>query len=198
MLDSPYVRRVAITLKRLGLPFEHRPVSVFSAFEEFRIVNPVVKAPTLVCDAGEVLMDSSLIIDYLEALAAPGNRLMPASLPERVRSLRLTGLALAACEKAVQLVYEEELRPAERRHAPWVERVSLQLRAACGELEGELQRKALQADESIGQDGISAAVAWRFIQLKRPGQLDPAAFPLLARFSAEAEALEIFRSTPAD
>ena len=48
MLDSPYVRRVAISLQMLGLPFEHRSVSVFRGMDEFRRVNPVVKAPTLV------------------------------------------------------------------------------------------------------------------------------------------------------
>ena len=36
MLDSPYVRRVAISLRRLGLPFEHRPISVFRQIAEFR------------------------------------------------------------------------------------------------------------------------------------------------------------------
>ena len=30
MLDSPYVRRVAISLRRLGIAFEHEPLSVFS------------------------------------------------------------------------------------------------------------------------------------------------------------------------
>ena len=63
MLDSPYVRRAAIALQLLELPFEHRALSVFSTYEQFRAVNPVVKAPTLVCDDGTVLMDSSLIID---------------------------------------------------------------------------------------------------------------------------------------
>ena len=48
MLDSPYVRRVAISLKLMGLPFEHRPLSVFRTYEQFRAINPVVKAPTLV------------------------------------------------------------------------------------------------------------------------------------------------------
>ncbi len=47
MLDSPYVRRVAILLKRLGLPFKHLPLSVFQDFDEFRQINPLVKAPTL-------------------------------------------------------------------------------------------------------------------------------------------------------
>ena len=33
MLDSPYVRRVAISLQLLGLRFEHQSISVFSTFE---------------------------------------------------------------------------------------------------------------------------------------------------------------------
>ncbi|WP_197330210.1 glutathione S-transferase family protein, partial [Ralstonia solanacearum] len=133
MLDSPYVRRTAISLKLLGLPFEHAPVSVFRHFDAFSAVNPVVKAPTLVCDDGTVLMDSTLILDYAEALA--GRSLMPAALPARRQALRIVGLALAACEKSVQLVYEFNQRPAEKTHAPWVERVQGQLRAAVGALE---------------------------------------------------------------
>jgi hypothetical protein len=35
MLDSPYVRRVAISLKLLAIPFEHRAVSVFRHFDAF-------------------------------------------------------------------------------------------------------------------------------------------------------------------
>ena len=45
MLDSPFVRRVAIAAQLLELPFEHDALSVFSTFEQFREVNPVVKAP---------------------------------------------------------------------------------------------------------------------------------------------------------
>ncbi len=93
MLDSPYVRRAAISFKLLGLPFEHASVSVFRHFDTFRESNPVVKAPTLVCDDGTVLMDSTLIIDYAQALA--GRSLMPAALPARTRALRGIGLALA-------------------------------------------------------------------------------------------------------
>ena len=48
MLDSPYVRRVAIAMQLLEIPFEHDPLSVFSTYDQFRQVNPVVKAPTLV------------------------------------------------------------------------------------------------------------------------------------------------------
>jgi hypothetical protein len=54
---------------------------------------------------------------------------------ERLATLRLVGLALAACDKCVAVVYENEQRPAERRHAPWLERVSAQANAAFEELE---------------------------------------------------------------
>ncbi|WP_314408429.1 glutathione S-transferase [Pseudomonas kuykendallii] len=197
MLDSPYVRRVAISLRRLGIAFEHEPLSVFSTFERFRQINPVVKAPTLVCDGGESLMDSTLIIDYLEAFAGPGRSLMPSALPERLRASRVIGLALAAAEKTVQIVYEQNLRPVEKQHAPWLERVNGQLLAAYAELEVELVRRPLQGGETIGQDGITVAVVWSFTRMMLGDAVDARAYPALDAFASEAERLAIFLETPA-
>ncbi|QSI31667.1 glutathione S-transferase [Variovorax sp. RKNM96] len=195
MLDSPYVRRVAISLRLLGLAFEHRPVSVFSTFEQFRVINPVVKAPTLLCDDGMVLMDSTLIVDYAEAMA--GRSLMPADLAQRQRALRITGLALAACEKTVQIVYEHNLRPAEKLHQPWVDRVQGQLVAAYSALEQETAAMPLPDDEAtLTQAGVSTAVAWSFTQLMLPEVIAPASFPLLAAYAARAENLPAFLASP--
>lgn len=116
MLDSPYVRRVAVSLKFMGLPFEHESVSVFRHYEAFAAINPVVKAPTLVTDDETVLLDSSLILEYLDRLAPPDHRLVPDGLMDFARAQRIVGLALAACEKTVQLVYEATLRPTEKQH----------------------------------------------------------------------------------
>lgn len=99
MLDSPYVRRVAISLDLYGVEFVHEPLSVFSTFAEFAQINPVVKAPTLVLEDGTVLMDSSLILDYLETLAPADKKLLPQQPAARAHDLHLLGLALAACEK---------------------------------------------------------------------------------------------------
>ncbi|MGE7957317.1 glutathione S-transferase [Pseudomonas sp. NPDC089530] len=194
MLDSPYVRRVAITLKRLDLPFEHESLSVFRTFEQFQRINPVVKAPTLVCDDGTVLMDSSLIIDYLEAVA--GRSLLPTAPQARAHDLRLIGLALAACEKSVQIYYEYQLRPAEKRHEPWLERISGQLVAAYEALESELEKRPLATDGSIDQAGISLAVAWSFTQLVVSEHLDATQFPRVKAFAEYAERLDLFVSTP--
>lgn len=195
MLDSPYVRRTAISLRLLGLSFEHRPVSVFSTFEQFRAINPLVKAPTLVCDDGTVLMDSTLIIDYAEALV--GRSLMPADVAQRLRALRITGLALAACEKTVQIVYEYNLRPAEKLHQPWLDRVQGQLVAAYSALEQEAAAMPPPFDEqAMTQAGVSTAVAWAFTQLMLPGVIAPGSFPVLAAYSAHAENLPAFLALP--
>jgi glutathione S-transferase len=201
MLDSPYVRRVAITLQLLGLPFEHRSVSVFRGFDEFSRINPVVKAPTLVCDDGGVLMDSTLIIDYAEALARdrdPASRsLMPRAIAERQRTLQLIGLALAACEKSVQIVYERSLRPPEKQHAPWVTRVRGQLAAALAELDAALARQPLACTSaSIDQAGVTSAVTWFFVRALVPELANAADHPALQAHSEQAERLAEFSKAP--
>src|SRR5262245_35219460 len=94
MLDSPYVRRTAISLDVLGVPFSHEPVSVFKNFEHFKNINPVVKAPTLVCDDGEVLMDSSLILQFIEATLPRENTLWSRDNKILQHEMRAVSLAL--------------------------------------------------------------------------------------------------------
>src|SRR5215510_8048023 len=133
MLDSPYVRRVAVSLKLLGLPFDLDQVSVFRHFDKFFSVNPVVKAPTFITDDGVVLMESSLILEHIAHLAP--RSLMPAARGEHERALRQIGLALAACDKTVAIMYERNQRPPEKQHQPWLDRILGQLREAYGALE---------------------------------------------------------------
>jgi glutathione S-transferase len=195
MLDSPYVRRVAISLQLLGLEFEHRSVSVFRAFDEFHAINPVVKAPTLVCDDGTVLMDSSVILDYAQALAR--RSLLPADLSDLQWDLRVIGLGLAACDKSVQLIYERALRPAEKQYEPWVTRVTGQLQAALTGLEAQIARRHLATRPAqMTQAGVTAAITWHFIQQMVPQVAPAAQFPALAAFCVAAEALAVFKAAP--
>ncbi|HUN94346.1 MAG TPA: glutathione S-transferase [Burkholderiaceae bacterium] len=195
MLDSPYVRRVAISLQLLGLRFEHEALSVFRNFDDFRRVNPIVKAPTLVCDDGGILMDSTLILEYAECLAAPGRSLMPRDVGGRQRALRTIGVALAACEKSVQIVYELNLRPAEKQHAPWLERVTGQLHAAFGLLESDLARAPANR-AAIDQATLTTAVAWQFTRLALPQVAGAMPCPALRALSEWAESLPEFRAAP--
>jgi glutathione S-transferase len=193
MLDSPYVRRVAISLELYGVDFVHAPLSVFSTYSEFARINPVVKAPTLVLDDGTVLMDSSLILDYLEALAPADRKLLPQPPMARAKDLQLLGLALAACEKSVQIVYEHNLRPAEKQHAPWLERVNGQLLAAYTLLDQHLS----QADsEALTQTSLTAAVAWSFSQFTVASVVKADAFPHVQRHAERLEQHPAFKRYP--
>ncbi|WP_322014089.1 glutathione S-transferase [Paraburkholderia sp. J12] len=197
MMDSPYVRRVAISLHVLGLPFEHRSVSVFSGYDTFARINPVVKAPTLIDDDGTLLVDSTLILDYLDRKVPAERRLMPEENQERVFALRVNGFALAAMEKTVQQVYERQLRPAERQHEPWFERVSAQMHAAYAVLDELVAgRQGWLCAGRITQADITAAVAWRFTQYILPGVAEAARYPALAALSGRAEQWPEFVATP--
>ncbi len=197
MLDSPYVRRVAVALQLLDVRFEHRSLSVFRTFDQFRQINPVVKAPTLVTGDGTVLMDSTLILQYAETLAVPERRLTPTEPAALLRSLRVLGLALAACDKGVQIVYERNVRPAEKLHQPWVERVTSQMLAAFDALEAELRKQPL----AIGGPGtdhgaVMTAVTWHFMREMLPELVAAADYPLLSELSRRAEALPQFAAAP--
>jgi glutathione S-transferase len=195
MLDSPYVRRVAIALECLHVPFEHEAISVFSTFEKFRSINPVVKAPTLVCDDGEVLMDSSLILQFVEATKTGGRSLWAADPRELQHEIRAVGLALAACDKSVQTVYERNLRPAAAQYEPWLARVRGQLLAAYAGLEHEVrQRPAAFAD--LTHASIMAAVAWRFAQTELSSTVAAAQHPALVALSERMERSPQFRKYP--
>ena len=197
MLDSPYVRRVAVSLQLLDVPFEHQSLSVFRTFDQFRQINPVVKAPTLVAADGTVLMDSTLILQYAETLAAPERRLTPTDPAALLRSLRVLGLALAACDKGVQIVYERKVRPAEKLHQPWVERVTLQMLSAFDALEAEQRARPLAlGGPGTDHGAVMTAVTWHFMQEMLPEVVAAADYPLLSELSRRAEVLPQFAAAP--
>jgi len=190
MLDSPYVRRVAVSLKVLGLPFDLDQVSVFRHFERFAAINPVVKAPSFVTDDGVVLMDSGLMLEHIAHLAP--RSLMPAGRASHEVALRQLGLALAACDKSVSILYERTQRPAEKQHQPWLDRVRGQLLAAYGALEKEVSPDWFTG-EALMQPQITVAVAWRFSQHAVGDVVQAADFPRLSLLSARAEQLPAFQ-----
>lgn len=192
MLDSPYVRRVAVSLKVLGLPFDLDQVSVFRQFEKFSAINPVVKAPSFVTGDGVVLMESSLILEHVAHLAP--RSLMPADRAAHETALRQIGLALAACDKTVSIIYERNLRPAEKQHQPWLDRVLGQLLLAYGALEREASPDWFTGEELM-QPQITAAVAWHFTQHNIPELVRAGEFPRLTVLSARAEKLAPFIET---
>jgi glutathione S-transferase len=199
MLDSPYVRRVAIALLRLGLPFEHVPLSLFRHIDEFRKISPMLKAPSLVADDGTVLIDSTLILDYVVSLAPHAPRLSPSTPAALLKALRLNGLALAVSEKAVQIHYERNLRPPEKQHEPWLDRVRGQLFAGLDALEREAQSASnWLVDEDLMLADITVATAFAFVQLNVSDVAPASRYEALTKFWRRAETLTEFRAAPCE
>lgn len=197
MLDSPYVRRVAVALLAAGVPFTHRPISLFRHIDEFSRINPLLKAPTFVADDGTVLMDSSVILDYLACVAPAVAALTPSAPAARLIAARATGLALTVMEKAVQRHYERALRPAEKQHEPWIQRVERQLAAGLEALERELPASGWIGGGGLGLADVSVVCAFGFTRLLLADLVDTALYARLAAFCARAEGLPAFRAAPA-
>lgn len=195
MLDSPYVRRAAITGTLLGLEFEHRSVSVFRHMPVFSKINPLIKAPTLVADDGTVISESLLIIQHFEDVA--GRSLRPVDPAARVRDLSLTGIGIVAADKAVSVEYERK-RPEERRYANWQERILTQLHTALDLLDQAARRGELAAGPELRPGDIAAAIAWGFCRFVIPEFVDEARWPALAAQAKACEALDVFEAWPID
>ncbi len=195
-LSSPYTRRVAISLSELGVAFEHESVSVFDELNKFRGINPVVRAPTVFLDDGTMLMESNVIIEYFERTTGERS-LWPRDDFARRRGTALLGLAQTACDKAVQLVYERELRPVEKQFQDWQDRVAAQVAAACELLERQIEAASLWLSrDRLTQAGITLAVVGTFMQHRIPDVLARCTLPKLFAFREEAEGLAVFRRWP--
>ena len=196
MLDSPYVRRVAVTLLDAGVAFRHRPISLFRHIDEFSKLSPMLKAPSLVLDDGTTLIESGVILDYLGVKHPEVARRLPARSADPLVALRATGLALTICEKAVQVFYEANLRTAEQRSEFWTDRIRKQLGAGLAALETEVPASGWISGEMSVAD-ISVVSAFGFVRSALAGSFGVSAYPRLAAFCDRAEALEPFRLAPA-
>jgi glutathione S-transferase len=194
-LDSPYVRRAAITGTLLEVPFEHRSVSVFRHMAEFRAINPLIKAPTLVTDDGIAISESLLIIQHFEDVA--GRSLRPIEGVARRRDLALTGIGIVAADKAVSIEYERK-RPEAQRYAPWQERIVTQLHVALDLLDAAAREGELTAGPELLPSDIAAAIAWGFCRFVIPEFAPEERWPALAVQARACEALDVFKAWPID
>ncbi|MCA1425445.1 MULTISPECIES: glutathione S-transferase family protein [unclassified Bradyrhizobium] len=190
--DSPFVRRVAIALRLYGLAFEHRPWSTFGDADKIAPYNPLRRVPTLVLDDGEALIESMIILDYLDDLVGADKAMLPRGGIERRRHLRICALASGLGDKAVSLLYERVLR--KEQLALWVERCQAQIADVLEVLEAERARVTTPywLGDRIGHADVAVACVVRFTREAHPQLFDAARYPALAAHSERCEALAPF------
>lgn len=192
--DSPFVRRVAIAMTLYGFDYEHRPWSVFGDADALGAVNPLRRVPTLVCDDGVEIHESTAILDHLDGLAGPERALIPAFGVARRDALRIAAYACGMGDKAVSLFYE--LRLHDVRSDVWVERCRAQIGGTLALLERERAAQVTRywGGENLGHADIATACVLRFIGEAHPGVIDRATIPALAALADRCEAMPVFQT----
>jgi len=195
MFDSPYVRRVAVSMRLLEVPFEHRAWSAYRDFELIRQFDPLGRVPVLVQPDGEALIDSSAILDFLDGTAGPERALLPPSGDERRRALHIISLALGAADKGILLLEGTLSRPQARTYGPRMERIRSQMHGALAEIDrlAQIQAGGWMVAGCMTQADITLTCVFGFLcdalQLGRSWVL----YPGLTALSARCEGLPAFR-----
>ena len=177
---SPFVRRVAASMKILGLPYERRVLSTITDKEAIFAANPLGRVPALILDSGETLIESGAILDYLDERAGPARALVPAAGDARRQVLRLAAVGTGVADKAVSALYEGKRRPAQYVYPEQVEKVTAQVKSGLAELERSLGAGDWLALGKLTQADVTAVVAWDFVAIVHPGMLAPGDYPRLA------------------
>ncbi|KND55285.1 Glutathione S-transferase subgroup 2 [Candidatus Paraburkholderia kirkii] len=156
------MRRVAIALNLYGMAYEHRPWSVFGDADKIAPFNPLIRMPTLVLDSGDALIESAMILDYLDERAGDARAMIASGGPERRQALKICALATGLADKAVALMYERVMH--KEKSPQWVERCMGQVERVLNALEADRAARPTPYwfGDAIGHAGIAVACALRF------------------------------------
>jgi glutathione S-transferase len=188
--DSPFVRRVAISLSLLGFAYEHDTRSVFGDFHSMLKTNPLGRIPTLVLDDGTSLIDSAAILDWLDETVGPERALIPRAGAARVAALQRIALATGTIDKIGAANYERLIRPSQNRWAEWTERLLTQCRGGLQAL------NALDWPEGrIDQAQITTGCLLFYIKVTDPREMPHNRYPALDKLAARLGAMAEFRDT---
>jgi len=191
--DSPFVRRVAVTMLLYGLPFEHRPYRTDQDQAQIREFNPLGRIPALVLDDGEVLTDSGMILDYLDRLVGPEKALMPEGGTRRSVN-QIVALAVGTLDKYVAAYYERTKRPESFVYRPWLEHLEGQVTAGLKALD-RYPLSPWMIGEKLIQADVTVAVAVMAIRFDMAHLAPPGRYPNLDALTERAVALDAFKRT---
>lgn len=193
LFDSPFTRRVAIALALRGIAFEHRAWSVGAQFDDIRRYSPLGRVPVLVLDDGEVLVESSSILDWIEHETA-GEPLLPSGGRERREAMRLIGLASGAADRAVAIVLERVFHPEPARSRALLARSLAQVEGTYAALDAACAARAGQWLVGDAMTLVDITVACYVTHGRDAVPLDLSRWPALAAHVDRCEALDVFRA----
>lgn len=191
---SPFVRRVAVTMQYQGIAYMHESVMPFGdGKDKVRTCNPLARVPVLIPPDAEPVVDSAVILDYLDEIAGSDRALVPPGGEARRKVLTRLSVATGAMDKLVSVLYERHFRPEEKWHRPWIEACDRQVADGFTWLDGQFEG-AYQIGNCLTQADITLAVFWTFATGKRPGFFGKLGCPNIRRLTERLEATPAFQA----
>jgi glutathione S-transferase len=120
-LASPYVRKVRVVLSEKKLDYQFELEDVWAADTTIGKLNPLGKVPSLVMEDGNVMIDSRVMVEYLDTLT-PVCKLLPPNGRDRADIKCWEALADGIMDAAITVRLERVQRPKELQSEAWIER----------------------------------------------------------------------------
>ncbi|PHV05161.1 glutathione S-transferase [Janthinobacterium sp. BJB412] len=120
-LASPYVRKVRVVLAEKKLDCQFELENVWAADTSIQTVNPLGKVPCLIMEDGSSMIDSRVMVEYLDTLT-PVCKLLPPNGRDRADVKCWEALADGVLDAAILVRLERTQRPAELQSEAWVAR----------------------------------------------------------------------------
>jgi len=158
---SPFARKVRIAAIELGLidKIEFIPTAVVPGTpnDDYSKIHPLKKLPVLILDNGDIVVDSYVIVEYLDELAG-GGKLIPASGPMRWKVKTEHSLLQGMLDSMLLCRYETMVRPEPLRWKAWAD--DHWHRAWLGMARFEQQGDLMSRPFDIGMIGLTCVLGY--------------------------------------
>jgi glutathione S-transferase len=160
-LASPYVRKVRVVLAEKKLDYQFELENVWAADTGIDQFNPLGKVPALVMEDGNVMIDSRVIVEYLDTLT-PVCKLLPPNGRDRADIKCWEALADGMIDAAVTVRLERTMRPAEKQSDEWMARHLRKVKLSLAALSERLDEQAYCAGihYSLADVAVGCALGW--------------------------------------
>ncbi|GJI97939.1 glutathione S-transferase [Duganella caerulea] len=160
-LASPYVRKVRVVLAEKKLDYQFELEDVWAADTTIDKLNPLGKVPSLVMEDGDVMIDSRVMVEYLDTLT-PVCKLLPPNGRDRADVKCWEALADGILDAAIIVRLERIHRPPEQQSEAWMARQMRKVQLGLASLSDKLGESPYCAGihYSLADVAVGCTLAW--------------------------------------
>lgn len=164
---SPYVRKVRVYILETGTACDFQSVDAWAPKAELLAMAPLGKVPVLVRDDDSVLFESNLVLEYLDRLQPPAQRLLPVEGEARWDVLRWQTLTHGLIDSVVVRVLESR-RDEAQRSAIIPKREEGRIARVLDALEAGIAGRQWIASDHLSTADVVLGVALQYIDFRDP------------------------------